>query len=224
VFEGGKDMKIKWLGHSSFVLISESGFKVLADPYKSGSYDGAVGYRPITEKVQVVMASHEHDDHFCLDGLPEGYETVTTPGRHEVGEVVIKGVKTYHDTSGGKERGRNIVFVAEMDGISICHLGDLGHTLSDEDLEAIGRVDVLLIPVGGFYTIGPREAIEVMKSISPVITIPMHYKTDVLGFPIKPVEDFLSLAGEYRRPNTSEIEIRKEDLGLKRIVVLEHAL
>lgn len=217
-------MKVKWLGHSAFLITSDSGTRVLTDPYKSGSFDGAVGYKSITEKADVVTASHKHDDHYCLEGLPEGYECVTTPGEHQVAGMSITGVKTYHDTSHGKERGSNLIFVIDMGGIRVCHLGDLGHTLSDEDIGAVGKVDVLLLPVGGFYTIGPKEALEVMKALSPSITIPMHFKTEALGFPIKPVEDFLSLAGDHERPGSTEMEVKKEDLEGRRIVVLEHEL
>jgi L-ascorbate metabolism protein UlaG (beta-lactamase superfamily) len=217
-------MKLKWLGHSAFILTSDSGTKVLTDPYESGSYDGAVGYGPITERVDVVTVSHAHPDHYCEDGLPRGFQCIKEPGPHQVAGISISGLKTYHDASKGKERGRNIVYLIEMDGIRVCHLGDLGHTLSSADLQALGKVDVLLIPVGGFYTIGPKEALAVMKSISPSITIPMHFKTDSLGFPIKPAEDFLSLAGEYEEPGVSEVDISKADLGSQRIILLEHAL
>ena len=217
-------MKIKWLGHSAFLLTSDSGIKVLTDPYESGSYDGAVGYGPIREKADIVTASHEHEDHFCLAGLPEGYECVQQPGRHRVAGLAITGVKTYHDTSKGKERGANVVFVFDIDGMRLCHLGDLGHPLTDEQVEAIGKVDVLLIPVGGFFTIEPGEAVEVIDTLSPAITIPMHFKTEPLGFPIKPVDDFLSLVGDHERPGTSEIEIKDADLRGKRTVVLEHEL
>ncbi len=217
-------MKVKWLGHSAFLLTSDSGMRVLTDPYKSGSYDGAVGYKPITEKADVVTASHQHDDHYCLEGLPEGYECVTEAGKHQAAGLSITGFKSYHDTTRGKDRGSNIIFVIEMDGIKVCHLGDLGHTLSDEEAGAIGKVDVLLIPVGGLYTIGPREAVDVMKALSPSVTIPMHFKTEALGFPLKPVDDFLSMAGDSGRPGTTETEIRQEDLSGRRIIVLEQEL
>ena len=217
-------MKIKYLGHPAFVLTSDAGKKVLTDPYESGSYDGAVGYKPITEKVDVVTASHEHEDHFCLDGLPEGYEVVKTPGKHEVAGFSIEGVKTYHDTSGGKERGRNVVFTIGVDGLRVCHLGDLGHVLSGDEAAAIGKVDVLLVPVGGFFTIGPREALDVIKALGPTVVIPMHYKTDALNFPIAPVEDFLSLAGDHEKLDTYEFELGESDMSSKRILVLEHEL
>ena len=217
-------MKIKYLGHASFLLTSEDGRKVLTDPYESGCYNGAVKYGPITEKVDVVTASHEHEDHFCLDGLPEGYEVVKSPGEHNAAGFSIKGVKTYHDTSGGKERGGNIIFTVAVDGLHVCHLGDLGHTLSDSEKAKIGKVDVLLIPVGGHFTIGPKEALEVMKALGPAVVIPMHYKTESLDFEIAPVEDFLSLAGKHERTGAHEIELGAGDLGSRRIVVLEHEL
>jgi L-ascorbate metabolism protein UlaG (beta-lactamase superfamily) len=217
-------MKIRWLGHSAFILTSDSGTKVLTDPYESGSYDGAVGYKPITEQVDVVTASHTHEDHFCVKELPEGFECITSAGKHDEKGIGITGIKTYHDTSGGKERGPNVVFVIEVDGIRVCHLGDLGHKLSEEDLASIGKVDVLLMPVGGFFTIGPKEAIQVMRQLSPAVTIPMHFKTDVLGFPIEPVDNFLSLAGDHERAGATEIEITREDLADTRIVVLDHEL
>lgn len=217
-------MKIRYLGHSAFVLTSDDGKKVLTDPYESGSYDGAVGYKPITEKVDVVTASHEHEDHFCTTGLPEGYEVVKTPGKHEAAGFHINGVKTYHDTSGGKERGRNIIFTVEIDGVRVCHLGDLGHTLSGEQAAAVGKVDVLFVPVGGYFTIGPKEAMDVIETLDPSVIIPMHYKTDVLGFPIAPVDDFLSLAGDHDRADTYEVELTRDDMGSKRILVLEHEL
>lgn len=217
-------MKIKYLGHAAFVLTSEDGVKVLTDPYESGSYGGAVGYKPITEKVDVVTASHEHEDHFCLETLPGGYEIVRTPGVHDVAGLAISGVKTYHDTSSGKERGRNIIFTVDIDGMRVCHLGDLGHLLSDEEVKAIGKVDVLLVPVGGHFTIGPKEALGVIKALKPSIVIPMHYKTDVLSFPIAPVEDFLSQAGDYERSGKSAIDLTQDDMGSERTVVLEHEL
>lgn len=217
-------MKIKYLGHATFLLTSDAGTRLLTDPYKSGCFNGAVGYKPITEKVDIVTASHDHEDHFCVDGLPAGFETITAPGNHSAAGLSITGVKTFHDSRQGKERGRNVIFVVEMDGLRIAHLGDLGHTLSDDQARAVGRVDVLLIPVGGHFTLEPKDALAVVRSLRPSVVIPMHFKTDRLNFPIKPVEDFLSLAGKHERPGGSEIEITKAALGRERIIVLEHAL
>ena len=115
-------------------------------------------------------------------------------------------------------------FTVDVDGLRVCHLGDLGHVLSGEEAAAVGKVDVLLVPVGGFFTIGPREALDVIKALDPAVIIPMHYKTDVLNFPIAPVEDFLSLAGDHDRADNYVVELCKDDMGSKRILVLEHEL
>jgi len=217
-------MKIKWLGHASFLITSGDGKKVITDPYTSGGFGGAIKYGPIREHADVVTVSHAHDDHNDVGALPQGFEEVSTPGKHEVAGLTITGVKTFHDQQKGKERGRNVVFVIEVDGIRVVHLGDLGHKLSDEEIRAIGKTDVLLIPVGGYFTMEPKDALVVARSLGPSVIIPMHYKTPSVNFPIKPVEDFLSLAGKHEMPGKSEIEIGKEDLGKQRIVVLEHAL
>jgi L-ascorbate metabolism protein UlaG (beta-lactamase superfamily) len=217
-------MKIKWLGHAAFVLTSDAGTKVLTDPYKSGAFDGAVGYGPILEKVDVVTVSHDHDDHNGLDGLAPGYEAVTAPGKHSVAGIDITGIKTFHDNRQGKERGRNVVHVITVDGVRVAHLGDLGHVFADDETRAIGRADVVLIPVGGYFTIEPEDAMAVVRQLRPSVVIPMHFKTPSLNFPIKPVEDFLSLADKHERPGRSEIEIKRENLSGQRIIVLEHAL
>jgi L-ascorbate metabolism protein UlaG (beta-lactamase superfamily) len=168
--------------------------------------------------------SHDHDDHNGLDGLPPGYEAVTAPGEHSVAGIDITSIKTFHDSHQGKERGRNIVHVIAMDGLRIAHLGDLGHVLADDETRAIGKVDVVLIPVGGHFTIEPKDAVAVVRQLRPSVVIPMHFKTPSLSFPIKQVEDFLSLAGKHERPGKSEIEIKQENLSGQRIIVLEHAL
>jgi L-ascorbate metabolism protein UlaG (beta-lactamase superfamily) len=217
-------VKIKWLGHASFVLTSASGTKVLTDPYRSGAFGGAVKYRPIKEPVDVVTVSHDHDDHNCVDGLPEGFEVINGTGEHEVAGLAITGVKTFHDAHQGKERGRNIAFVIEIDGVRVVHLGDLGHPLGADQAKALGRVDVLLIPVGGHFTMEPKEAAAVVRALRPSVVCPMHFKTESLNFPVKPVEDFLSLMGKHERPGTNEVEIKAESLGEQRVIVLEHAL
>jgi L-ascorbate metabolism protein UlaG (beta-lactamase superfamily) len=137
----------------------------------------------------------------------------------------MKGISTYHDTSKGSERGSNTIFTLKMDNIQLCHLGDLGHLLSDKELAEIGPVDILLIPVGGFFTIDPKEATRVAEQIKPKILIPMHFKTQKCGFPIAPVEDFLKGKTNTKRPKASEASFDKAILPQQmEIVVLEHAL
>ena len=137
----------------------------------------------------------------------------------------MKGVSTYHDPSKGSERGANTIFTIKINNIQLCHLGDLGHLLSDKELAEIGPVDILLIPLGGFFTIDPKEATRVAEQIKPRILIPMHLKTEKCGFPIEPVEDFLKGKTNIKRPKVSETTFDKATLPMKmEIVVLEHAL
>lgn len=219
-------MEITWLGHAAFLITSSAGVKILTDPYQAGGYGGAVGYGRIEEQVDVVVVSHDHhEDHNAIGDLPGSPEVVKGAGTHTAGGFTFVGMPTFHDKSRGTERGNNTVFTFEMDGMRVCHLGDLGHILTDEQAERIGQADVLFIPVGGFFTIDAQEATEVADKISPRLIIPMHYKTEVLGLPIAPVDNFLRGKENVERVTGPEFSITREELPSEtRIVVLEHKL
>lgn len=217
-------MKIQWLGHDAFLITTSAGTKILTDPYEAGAYEGAVGYKKITVAADIVTQSHDHPDH-ATKNLAGSPTVVATSGRRTVKDVEIVGVDTFHDQSQGKERGKNIVFCLKADNLTVCHLGDLGHLLDKSHIGAMGKVDVLLLPVGGFFTIDAQEATKIMEELNPLLTIPMHFKTEVLGFPIAGVEDFLQGKANARRAGKSEIEVTKETLPKSpEIVVLNHAL
>ena len=214
-------MKVKWLGHASFLITSDDGTRILTDPF--GDYPG-LRYSPIKETADIVVVSHDHGDHIGakVGGSPV---QVSGPGDHKVRGVEFKGLGTYHDTSKGKERGKNTVFCFTADGIRLCHLGDLGHELSDSEIADIGPVGVLMVPVGGFFTIDAAAASSVCARIKPRIAIPMHYKTSKCDFPISGVEDFLQGKDRVRKPDRSEVEIDAAQLPEPtEIVVLAHAL
>lgn len=216
-------MKITWLGHASFLVESKSGTRVVTDPFEAGSYDGAVGYAPISTHADVVTVSHEHADHNAVDSVAGEPEIVRDPAARTVKGISIRGVATFHDESKGKDRGRNNIFVLDVDGLKVGHLGDLGHALSPSETAELGTVDVLLAPVGGYYTIGPEEAKKTAEALGARIIIPMHYKTDVLGFPIQPVDDFLKLMDRVERTGSTSIEIEAKDLSdPARVVVLNY--
>ncbi len=218
-------MKVKWLGHAAFLVTSDEGSRVIIDPYESGSYDGAVRYGAITEEADCVLVTHDHADHNAVAALPGNPEVVRGAGQRSMGGLTLKGVLTYHDETGGSQRGKNTAFVFEMGGVTFCHLGDLGHTLSDKQIAEIGPVDVLFIPVGGFFTIDASHASRVVEQLSPKIVVPMHYKTERCGFPIAGVEPFLQGKQGVKRMNSSEVDITKEGLPAQtEIIVLEHAL
>jgi L-ascorbate metabolism protein UlaG (beta-lactamase superfamily) len=186
-------MIIKWLGHSCFKLESAVGISVVTDPY-----DNEVGYPEFRTRADIVTVSHAHHDHNNTRAIEGKPLIIDTPGYHKVEGVTIEGSPVSHDDQGGKLRGTNIINVIEMDSLRICHLGDLGHVLTTEQAKALGRVDVLLIPVGGHYTIDARKASEVAALLSPNIIIPMHYKVDCVKYHIAGVTPFIELVqGRY---------------------------
>jgi len=194
-------MKITYLAHASFLIETESRVKIITDPY-----DSSVGYTVFELSADVVLTSHKHFDHAYTKSLKGDYVLVDKEGEFNVKGVKIKGIKTFHDKEKGQKRGENIVFVIE-DKFSVAHLGDLGHELAETELEKMGRVDILLIPVGGVYTINAKEALNVAKAINPKIIIPMHYKTEKLKFDLGKVEEFTKHFEDVEVLRTSEIEI-----------------
>ena len=218
-------MKIKWYGHAAFLITSDQGVKIITDPYESGAFGGQLTYGQIKDQADIAIISHDHADHNDPKSLPGSPEIVKGSGSKTVKGIPIKGISTYHDSSKGSERGDNTIFILSVDGMKVCHLGDLGHILSEKELAEIGPVDLLLIPVGGYFTIDPKEAARVAEQIKPKILIPMHFKTKKCGFPIAPVEDFLKGKSNSKRPKSSEVAFEKKGLPQQtEIVVLEHAL
>lgn len=218
-------MKVQWLGHSSFLIVSESGTRIVTDPYEPGGFNGAIKYGPLNQPVDVIVASHEHADHFFPKMVAGSPIIVKGPGEFVVAGIEFYGVPTAHDPSEGAERGKNTVFFFTVDGIKVCHLGDLGHVLNKDQCAEVGSVDVLLAPVGGYYTIGPEEAWKVADQLEAKIVIPMHFKTAKIDFPIGPVDDFVKDKPHVMRLDSSTLDIRKQDLPEERqIVVLKHAL
>ena len=218
-------MKIQWLGHSAFLITSDAGTRIVTDPYEPGGFGGSIRYGPLNEPADVVTVSHEHADH-GYTGMVTGRPIVIKgAGKYVVAGIEFVAVQTMHDTTGGAERGKNTVFTFTVDGIKVCHLGDLGHVLNQDQAAEIGAVDVLFAPVGGYFTIGPGEAWQVADQLAPKIVIPMHFKTGKVDFPIVGVEEFLKGKPNVRRLESSTLELKKEDVPAQRqIIVLAHAL
>lgn len=167
-------MDITYLGHSSFRIKGRT-VSLVTDPFAS-----SVGFKLPKVSADIVTVSHEHDDHNNADQVTGARKIVSGPGEYEISGVSIVGFKTFHDDKKGKLRGKNTVYMIEIDGFRLVHMGDLGHKLSQRIVEMLGDVDVVMIPVGGEYTIDHAKAVSVVQDIEPSIVIPMHYQTSGL--------------------------------------------
>ena len=215
-------MNIKWLGHSCFLITSKEGLRIITDPYAVG---GGINYSPINESADIVLVSHNHADHNNISAVQGRPEAIKGNGIKSAKGIQFRGIATYHDTSQGKQRGPNTIFCFNLDGIRLCHLGDLGHVLNREQVEQVGAVDILFIPVGGVYTIDAANASQVCEQLKPKVVIPMHFKTSKCDYPIATVEDFLKGKRNVRKIDSSEVEFKLEELPASTdIVVLEPAL
>lgn len=184
-------MIIKYWGHAFFTLTLESGTVIACDPY-GDFYE----FPKRSLKADVCLMSHHHHDHDGVSSLQPGAQMLDQTGvLHPLDGVKVTGIPTWHDEKQGALRGPNTFYVIEAEGLRIGHAGDLGHVPDKQQLAKIGRLDVLLLPVGGYYTIDAVTALEVCRLLQPVVTIPMHYRTPYdQEMPIAPVQDFLTLA------------------------------
>lgn len=213
-------MLITYFGHSCFLLEAQDQTRLILDPYEHGSYDGAVGYAPVDEPADVVLATHEHPDHAATDTIPGDPLVLMHPVSQQVGQVTITGVQVAHDESGGKDRGKNTIIVVDDGDVRLVHLGDLGHLLDKDAVQKIGRTDVLLVPVGGFFTIDHQAAAATVEALDPRIVIPMHYKTSKIGFPIDPPEKFLETQKTVQHSQGSTLEVTGGTLPAERTVIV----
>lgn len=218
-------MQIKWYGHSCFLL--SGSVRVLTDPCAP-----TTGYELAGIEAEVVTSSHAHYDHNYFVAAAGFPAIVNTAGQHafgaeEEGRVRITGIPTWHDAVQGRERGANLVFVIEMDGLRLVHLGDLGHLPDAQTVAAIGRPDVLFVPVGGTYTIDAEGALETVALLQPRIAVPMHFQTPALSFPLDGPEAFLTglaRAGyAIHRLGQCECTVSPDTLGAPRALLFDYA-
>jgi L-ascorbate metabolism protein UlaG (beta-lactamase superfamily) len=210
-------MEITWLGHSCF-RIKEKGVVLITDPY-----DSTIGYSLGRPKANIVTSSHSHPGHSFVAGIGGEPRVVRGPGEYEIADVFITGIRTFHDAEKGKNWGKNTVYLIEMDEITVCHLGDLGHTLSSEQVEEMSGVEVLMVPVGGLCTIDAAAAAEVVRLLEPRVIIPMHFKTDAVPFDLEPVADFLKEMGMKQISPEPGLSLTKSTLPHEtRVVVLDY--
>jgi L-ascorbate metabolism protein UlaG (beta-lactamase superfamily) len=213
-------MDITYFGHSSFKLRGRTA-SVITDPFDPQD----VGLKFAKQSADIVTVSHEHSDHNFVENVKDLKKVVNGPGEYEIMGVSIVGIQTYHDDEKGVIRGKNTVYVFEMDNMRICHLGDLGHKMDDKQMEEIGEIDVLLVPVGGKYTIDSTQALEIVRAIEPNITIPMHYQVPGLNADkygeLEAVDNFTNEIG-MTVERLPKLSIKKGELDVeKKVVVLE---
>lgn len=181
-----EQLELRWHGHACFSLTCQN-FTVVFDPYEDNYVSG---FAPLDLDADLVLCSHQHNDHNAAH--------VVRPRSGGKNPFRITTIDTFHDPEGGALRGTNTIHILEAGGLRLAHFGDIGCPLTPQQREALSGLDVALIPVGGFYTIGPEEAKALMREISPKITVPMHYRMGDVGLPaIAELDDFLSLVGHY---------------------------
>jgi L-ascorbate metabolism protein UlaG (beta-lactamase superfamily) len=215
-------MEIVYLGHSSFKIKTKSA-SVITDPFDPK----AVGLKYSGVEGDIVTISHTHNDHNAADKVAGAKKVLEGPGEYEVMGVSVIGYPSFHDAKKGEERGKNTIFVIEAEGLRIAHLGDLGHALSDDLVNELGSIDVLMIPVGGVFTIGPKDAVETVGKIDPYFILPMHYAVPGLNAEtfanIGIVEPFLKEIG-MTVENLPKLTLRREDIlddQSSKVIILE---
>jgi L-ascorbate metabolism protein UlaG (beta-lactamase superfamily) len=198
-------------------MVNQGGhLTIITDPF-----DKSIGLKPPRGAADIVIVSHDHYDHNNIKALSGTPFVIDGPGEYEIKEVRIIGCDSFHDQKQGRERGSNTIYLIEVDKIRVCHLGDFGQErLSDKQLEIIGQVDILMIPIGGTYTINAREAVKIVEQIEPHLVIPMHYKLPGLKIDLAGSEEFLKEMGLNKKPAIDKLTIKKKDLVGKEMEVV----
>lgn len=199
-------MDITWLGHSCFRIRGKEAV-ILIDPCHP-----SFGYSLGKIQADIVTVSHFHPGHCYTEIIATKFKLIKGPGEYELNGTFITGIPTWHDADQGKKLGKNTVYILEIDGMTLCHLGDIGHVPASELIEAIGDIEILFVPVGGVSTIGGSTAAEIVRRLAPKIVIPMHYKTAALTRELEPVDKFLKELGLKEKPSQPKLSISKSSL------------
>jgi len=221
-------MQIIWHGQSCFQILASRGknnqVSIVTDPFSPET-----GLKVPDLEADILLVSHQHSDHNNVKAVSASPGAspiflINGQGEYEAKNVFLEGIASFHDNCQGKERGENTIYTIEVEDLKICHLGDLGQKeLTDEQLEKIGEVDILMIPVGGIYTISAREAPKILEQLEPKITIPMHYAIPKLKIKLEALDKFLKVFGIKNLEPIKKLSIKKKDLSPEeaKIVVLK---
>jgi len=214
-------MNINWYGQSCFQISSNQGknnhLSTLIDPFEE-----SIGLQlPRKLEADVVLITHNHLDHNNVKAVSGQPFIASGPGEYDVKGIFIQGIPAFHDNVQGKERGRTTIYTIEAEEIKLCHLGDLGQKeLTAEQLDKIGDVDILMIPIGGFFTINAQEAVKIMAQIEPKIIIPMHYKIPNLNIKLDGLDKFLKIVGVKKIEPLSKLFIKEKDLPKEEVKII----
>lgn len=216
-------MNIIWHGQSCFEIIAtpakNSQIRIVIDPFSE-----EIGLKLPKLEADILLVTHQHYDHNNIKSILGNPFLIEGSGEYEVKKVFIRGIDSWHDDKEGRERGENTVYTIDTEDLRLCHLGDLGQKeLTSEQLEKIGEVDILMIPVGGTYTISGKEALKIMSQIEPKITIPMHYQIPKLKIKIDGLDKFLKAVGIKSIEPEKKLTIKKKDFSSEeaKIVILK---
>jgi len=214
-------MKVKWLGHAAFLVTADSGLKIIMDPY---ALSERLHYGKIDETADIVTMSHQHSDHNNIAAVRGNPEAVNGTGTFNVRGIEIRGISSYHDDNAGKQRGPNTIFCLNVEGIRLCHLGDLGQQLTASQISEMGEVDVLISPMAGGYTIDAATATELIGKLKPRVMIPMHFRNSKCDYPVTGVDEFLKDKNNVTILDSSEADFKKGEIPENQIIVLQPAL
>ncbi len=199
-------MDITWLGHSCFRIKGKEVI-IVTDPCHP-----SLGYSLGKIQADIVTLSHSHPGHCYTDTITGEFRLIKGPGEYELKGTFITGDWSWHDASQGEKLGRNTIYLLELDGMTLCHLGDIGHLPASELIEDIGEIEVLFVPVGGVSTIGGSAAAELVRRLTPKFVIPMHYKTAALVKDLEPVDKFLKELGMKETPSQPKLSLSRSTL------------
>lgn len=203
-------MTITYIGHACFLVESDDGLRILLDPFQPGAFGGRIGILPFKEKVDVVASTHSHADHYWMD--PAFGDPEEVKGTGKAGGIEFMGLELPHGSEPGHEAGTVTGLRFEVDGISIFHPGDIGRHPTRPESDWITPLDLLLVPVGGTFTIGPAEALRTIQTLKPAVAVPMHYRTPKVDLRIGPLDDFLRLVPNHVRAPRQPVRLEKDKL------------
>lgn len=211
-------MDITWLGHSCFRIKGKE-ITVVTDPCHPST-----GYSLGKLQADIVTLSHFHPGHCYTEAVTGEFKEVIGPGEYELKGMFITGIATWHDDVKGQKLGKNTVYLMEMDGLVLCHLGDLGHLPSSEFIEDVGDIDVLFLPVGGVSTIDGAMAAEIVRRLTPKVAIPMHYKTAALTRELESIDKFLKEAGVKEKVSQAKLSVSRSNIPTStQVVILDYS-